>query len=55
MQDIRREITAYADPINRPPPKPTEIHTQVTPKTIPESDIDTLKHDVNTDLEENSP
>ena len=25
MQDMRREIPAYADPIYRPPPKPTEI------------------------------
>ena len=25
MQDFRRQILAYADPIYRPPPKPTEI------------------------------
>ena len=25
IKDIRREILAYADPIYRPPPKPTEI------------------------------
>ena len=31
MQHIRREIPAYADPNYRPPPKPTEIPTQVTP------------------------
>ena len=27
MQDIRREIPAYADPFYRPPPKPSEILT----------------------------
>ena len=30
MQDFRREISFYAYPIYRPPPKPTEIPTQVT-------------------------
>ena len=34
IQGFRREIPAYADPIYRSPPKPTEIPTQVTPKTI---------------------
>ena len=55
MQDIRREILAYADPIYRPPPKPNEIPTQVTPKKIPYSDIDTLEEDINTEFEENPP
>ena len=31
MQDIKRKISAYADPIYRPPPKPTEIPLQVNP------------------------
>ena len=55
MQDFRMEIPAYTDPIYRPPPKPTEIPTQVNPKTIWESDIDTLEHNINTDFKENSP
>ena len=52
-QDFRREIPAYADPIYRLPPKPTEIPTQVNPKTILVSGIDKLDHDINTDFEEN--
>ena len=55
MQDFRREIPAYTDQIYQPPPKPTEIPTQVTPRKIPESDIDALVQDINTDFEENSP
>ena len=43
MQDIRREIPAYADPVYRPPPKPAEIPTEVTPRKILESDIDALE------------
>ena len=31
MQDIRREKPAYADSIYRPPPKTTEIPTQIIP------------------------
>ena len=54
MQDIRREIPAYADPIYRPPPKPTEILTQVTSKKMLESDIDALEQEINTNFEENS-
>ena len=42
MQDIRKEIPAYADPFYRPPPKPTEVPMHVTPKKIPDPDIDTL-------------
>ena len=34
-----------------PPPKPTELTTQV----IQESDIDALEHNINMDFEENSP
>ena len=34
IQDLRREITAYADPFYRPPPKLTEISKQVTQKKI---------------------
>ena len=55
MLDIRREILAYADPIYRPPPKPTEIPTQVMPKKILQSDIDVMEQDINIDFEENSP
>ena len=55
MQDFRREIPAYADPIYSPPSKPTEIPTHITPQTILESDIDALECDINMDLEENSP
>ena len=54
MQDIKREIQAYADPFYRTPPKPTKIPTQVVPQKIPDSDIDALKQDVNTNFEENS-
>ena len=53
MQEYRREIPGYADPIYRSPPKQTEIPTQVTPKTILGSDIDTLEHDINMDFEGN--
>ena len=53
MQDTRREISAYADQIYRPPPKPTEIPLQIIPRKI--MDIDTLEKDVNMDFEENSP
>ena len=55
MQDIRGEIQAYADPFYRPPPKPTEIPTQVIPRKILDSDIDLLEQDINMDFEENSP
>ena len=54
-QDFRREIPSNDDPMYRPPPKLTEIPTQVTSKKIPESDIDVLQQDINTDFEENSP
>ena len=55
MQDIRRKIPAYADPFYRPPPKPTETPTQVIPRKVLDSDIDSLEQDINTDFEKNSP
>ena len=55
IQDTRREVPAYVDPIYRPPPKPIEIHLQVIPRKIMGSDIDALKQDINMDFEENSP
>ena len=55
MQDIRREISVYADQFYRPPPKPTEIPKQIFPRKILDSDIDSLGQDINTDFEENSP
>ena len=55
MQDIRREIPAYADAIYRLPPKPTEIPLWVIPRKLIESDIDVLEPDINMDFEENSP
>ena len=48
MQDVRRKIPAYADPIYRPPPKQTEIPLKVNPRKHMDSDI-------NMDFEENSP
>ena len=55
MQNIRREIPAYADSSYRSPPKPTGIPTQVIPKKLPDSDIESLKQYINTDFDENSP
>ena len=55
MQDVRREIPAYADPIYGPPPKPTKIPLQAIPRKLMDSDIDILEQDINTDLEENFP
>ena len=55
MQDTRRKIPAYPDPIYRPPPKPTEIPLQVFPRKLMDLDIDTLEQDINTDFEENPP
>ena len=49
MQDTRREIPAYDDPIYRPPPKPTVIPLQEVPRKL--TDLDT---DINMDFEENS-
>ena len=47
---MRREISVYADPIYRPPPKPTEISLQEIPRKV--TDLDTH---INMDFEENSP
>ena len=52
---MRREIPAYAEPLYRPPPKPTEISSEVIPRKIPYSDIDALEQDINMDFEENFP
>ena len=43
-------MPAQADPIYRPPPKPTEISLQEIPRML--TDLDT---GINTDFEENSP
>ena len=50
IQDISREIPAYADPIYGPPPKPTEIPLQEIPRKPTYLDTD-----INMDFEENSP
>ena len=50
MQDTRREIPAYADPIYRHPSKPTETPFQKIPRKL--MDFDT---GINTEFEENSP
>ena len=42
MHDTRREIPAFADPIYRPPPKPTEISPQVIPRKLMDLGIDAL-------------
>ena len=55
MQDIRLEIPAYADPIYRPPSKPTEIPLQVIPRKLTDLDTDALEQNINMDFEENSP
>ena len=55
MQDTRGKIPAYADPIYRHPPKPTEIPLQVFPRKLMALNIDTLEQDINKDFEENSP
>ena len=49
IQDIRREISMYQDPIYRPSPKPTEIPIQEVPRYLSNLDMD-----INTDIEENS-
>ena len=54
MQDFRREIPTYADPFYRHPSKPTEVPTQLIPREILDSDIDTLGQDINRDFKENS-
>ena len=53
IQDIRREIPAYADPVYRLPSKPTEIPLQVLHGKLKDLDTDALKHDINMDFEKN--
>ena len=55
MQDIRREISAYADPFYRPHSKLTKMPTQVIPNKISESDFEALEQDINMDFEKNFP
>ena len=55
MQDIRREIPVFGDPIYRSLSKPTEIPTHVTSRKILESHTDALEQNINMDFEENSP
>ena len=54
IQDIRNKIPAYADPICRPPPKPTEIPFQVIPRKLTNLEIDALEQDIIMNFEENS-
>ena len=49
IQDISREISMYADPIYRPPSKPTEIPMQEVPRNLLDFDPE-----INMDFEENS-
>ena len=55
MQVTRKEIPAYADPIYRPPPTPTEIPLQVIPRKLKDLDIDTLEEEINMDFEKKCP
>ena len=55
LQDIRREIPAYSDPVYRLPLKPTEIPFQVIPRKHMELDIGTLGQAINMDFKEISP
>ena len=50
IQNIKREIPTYPDPIYRPPPKPTEISLPEIPRKLRDLDMD-----INTDFKENSP
>ena len=54
MQDIRRNVPAYADPFYRLPPKPSEIPLQFITRKFMELDTDTLEQEINKDFEENS-
>ena len=40
IQDTRRDIPAYAHPLYRPHPKPTEIPLQEIPQKFMDSDTD---------------
>ena len=53
--DIRKEKPAYADPMYRPPPKPTEISTEISPRKTSNLATDSLEQDIHIDFEENSP
>ena len=53
IQDTRREISVYADPIYRPSPKSTEIPLWIIPRKLTDVNIDTLEPDINMDFEEN--
>ena len=55
MQDTRREIPAYADPIYSPSLKQTDIPLQVIHRKLTDVHIDTLDQDINMDFEQNSP
>ena len=50
IQNSSREIPTYPDPIDRLPPKPTEISLQEIPRKL--TDLD---RDINIEFEENSP
>ena len=52
MQDIRREIPAYADPIYRPLLNQLKY---LYGQFLRNSDTDALEQDINMDFEENSP
>ena len=49
------EKPVYADPIYRPPPKPTEIPTHLIPRKTLDLGIDSLEQDNNIDFEEYFP
>ena len=52
MQDTRKDIVAYADPLYRPYPKPAETPLQAFPRKLTDLDIDALEQDINTNFEE---
>ena len=54
MLDTRREIPAYADPMYRPPPKPTKTPFQEIPRKHMDLGSDALEQGINMDFEENS-
>ena len=54
-QVIRQEKPAYANPHYRTQTKPTESHTQIYPRETKVLDIDSLEHNINVNIEENSP
>ena len=52
---LERKKPAYADPIYRSPPKPTEIPMHLIPKKALDLDINSLEQDIDIYFEENSP